>query len=163
MGANLLTRLMETVCTTLQDELVSIPIKAYYWVDSVATLCWIRNQKFWKQFIHHRVSDILKLSERDEWFYCPGTQNPADLPSRGTVGNDFVHNRFWWEGPDFLKLPSNQWPKQIPSGDLDSNIALQETAKNTKTITHAMSLQNCQSNVENVIDTTRFSTKNKAL
>ena len=124
MGANLLARLMETVRATLTEELVSIPISAYYWVDLVATLCWIRNHKFWKQFVRQRVSDILRLSERDERLFCPGTQNPADLPSRGTVGSDFAHNRFWWEGPDFLKLPPTAWPNQIPTSDIESNIAL---------------------------------------
>ena len=164
MGANLLARLMETVRATLTEELVSIPISAYYWVDSVATLCWIRNHKFWKQFVRHRVSDILQLSERDEWLYCLGTQNPADLPSRGTFSNNFAHNRFWWEELDFLKLPPTEWPNQIPTSDIESNIALQEAAKNPKNVRHVVvSMQDNPFNVDNVIDTTRFSTKNKAL
>ena len=161
MGATLLARLMDTVHATLTEELVSIPISAYYWVDSVATLCWIWNHKLWKQFIRQCVSDILRLCERDEWLYCLGTQNPADLPSRGTVSSDFAHNRFWWEGPDFLKLPP-AWPNQIPTSDIESNIALQEAAKNPKNGTHVVvSMQDNPFNVDNVLDTTRFSTKIK--
>ena len=77
-----MSKLVHTVLSVLQKE-VQESIDTYYWIDSMATLCWIKNDKPWKQFVRHRVSEILKLSSRDNWYHCPGPQNPADLPSRG--------------------------------------------------------------------------------
>ena len=95
LGAQLLAKLVRTVKGVLAEELEGTPINTFYWVDSVAALCWIKNNKVWKQFVRHRVSDILSDSQRNEWFYCPGTQNPADLPSRGMYGPTLERNFFW--------------------------------------------------------------------
>ena len=72
MAAHLLEKLVNNKKVTLSEELGDTPIAQFYWVDSVAILCWIRNDKVWKQFVRHRVSDILSYSNREEWFYCPG-------------------------------------------------------------------------------------------
>ena len=82
LGATLMSKLVHTVLSVLQKE-VQDSIDTYYCVDSMATLCWIKNDKPWKHFVRHRVSKIVKLSSRDNWYHCPGPQNPADLPSRG--------------------------------------------------------------------------------
>ena len=50
-----------------------------YWSDSKTALCWIENRGEWKQFVRHRVNEILKLTDKTEWGHCPGKQNPADL------------------------------------------------------------------------------------
>ena len=102
MGAHLMANLVDSVRSTLQDELGNRPISTFYWVDSTATLCWIKNCKLWKQFVRHRVSDILKLSSRNEWFYCPGPLSPSDLPSRARSSSSLHNYFFWWEGPEFL-------------------------------------------------------------
>ena len=49
----------------------------------MTTLCWIRNERPWKQYVQHRVDEIRKLTSKNDWRHCPGKQNPADLPSRG--------------------------------------------------------------------------------
>ena len=71
LGATLMSKLVHTVLSVLQKE-VQESIDTYYWIDSMATLCWIKNDKPWKQFVRHRVSEILKLSSRDNWYHCPG-------------------------------------------------------------------------------------------
>ena len=43
---------------------------------------WINNKGEWKQFVRHRVNEILKLSDKANWGHCPGEQNPADIGSR---------------------------------------------------------------------------------
>ena len=94
----------------------------------------------WKQFVRHRVSDILSHSNREEWFYCPGRDNPADLPSRGNYGCDLSHNSVWWEGPSFLKLPTMECPSQQESSEnaINDSIALQEKVKVEQNVTHAL-------------------------
>ena len=119
---------MHTVYSVLQKE-VQEPIDAFYWVDSMATLCWIKNDKPWKQFVRHRVSEILKLSSRDNWYHCPGPQNPADLPSRGNFAPLLAANPFWWEGPEFLKLTPDKWPIAQMQSAFECSEALAEKVK----------------------------------
>ena len=136
LGAQLLAKLISTVKGTLGEELHGTPIKVFYWVDSVCTLCWIKNSKVWKQFVCHRLSDILRTSSGNEWFYCLGSQNPADLPSRVIFGRKLEKKLFWWEGPGFLKQPSTKWPKQ--EDIFESGSALEERVKCSPNITHAL-------------------------
>ena len=35
------------------------------WTDSMTALCWIKNQKVWKQNVQHRVEEIWELTTRD--------------------------------------------------------------------------------------------------
>ena len=80
LGACLLNKLVDTVRTALQEEIKGKHIEVFYWVDAMSTLCWIKNNKPWTQYVRHRVTEILKLSDRNQWFFCPGQVNPAVLP-----------------------------------------------------------------------------------
>lgn len=53
------------------------------WLDSQTALFWIMNRGEWKQFIKHLVNEILVLSDKEDWRYCPSQENPADI---GAVG-----------------------------------------------------------------------------
>ena len=104
------------------------------------------------------MSDILRDSQREEWFYCPGPQNPADLPSRGMYGPHLKRNLFWWEGPGFLKHPSTKWPKQEAS--FESKSALEEGTKQVPTVTHVLASKEIL-NVSKVMEAERFSSYQK--
>ena len=41
-----------------------------------------------------------------------GVDNPADCASRGLFPSELIDHNLWWEGPDWLKLPSSHWPDQ---------------------------------------------------
>jgi hypothetical protein len=63
-------------------------------------------------WVGKRLIDILKHSESNKlWFYCPMGLNPADLVSRG-LSSDLKESALWWQGPTFLCLPREDWPKQ---------------------------------------------------
>ena len=116
LGALILPRLVASIrksLSLLQD------LQTVYWVDSITTLYWIRNNKPWRQYVEHRVQEIRQLSNKDQWRFCPGSQNPADLPSRGTSGKELAESKVWCNGPEFLTQTEEDWPvnpviKDIP-------------------------------------------------
>ena len=81
LGAGLMVKLVDNIHEVMQEELKGQVIEKYYWVDSMAVLCWVKNCKPWVQYVRNRVNEILQHSNREQWFYCPGPINPADLPS----------------------------------------------------------------------------------
>lgn len=83
----------------------------YYWTDSTTALAWISRNDEWGTFVGNRVREIVGSSNSQQWFHVPGIQNPADLPSRGCSPKELLESK-WWEGPDWLKLPQNQWPNE---------------------------------------------------
>ncbi|XP_065067415.1 uncharacterized protein LOC135692987, partial [Rhopilema esculentum] len=149
---------MQTVKIVLQDELQDKVIDTFYWTDSYSTLCWIRNVKPWTQYVRNRVSKILSTSKQEKWFHCPGVDNPADLPSRGKHGG-LAANSFWWEGPQFLKLEPQEWPKSPNGSELVVEEALQERVKQGPIITHAIFTS--KGKFEELIDIMRFNDKGK--
>ena len=166
LGACLLTNLVNTVRNILQEDLKEKKVEVYYWVDSMSTLCWIKNPKPWTQYVRNRVSEIRKLSDREHWFFCPGEVNPADLPLRGIHGKNLATNLFWWEGPEFLKLEQSEWPRALTEAELGENdTALEEKLKNEPTIMHAMLSREKEVpiQVNKIIDVNRFSRKGKLL
>ena len=55
MGALLLAKHMESVKNALNIKRYKGNITIYHWVDSSTVLCWILNNKPWKQFVRHRT------------------------------------------------------------------------------------------------------------
>ena len=100
LGAYLLVMLVFSVRSIF--ERLSFNFDTYYWVDSFTTLCWIRNNKPWRQYVQHRVNEIRRLSDKEKWRFCPGELNPAGIPSRGCAVKELVNNKSWWNGPTFL-------------------------------------------------------------
>ncbi|KAL9972370.1 hypothetical protein ACROYT_G018655 [Oculina patagonica] len=82
-----------------------------YWLDSKTALSWIQNKGEWKQFVRHRVNEILKLSSREEWLYCPTEENPADIGSRGAIASQLKEDELWWHGPQWVSEKPQDWPK----------------------------------------------------
>ena len=81
MSARVLATLMTTIIEALgrQFKIDSVT----YWLDSKTALYWIYNSGEWKQFVQHRVDETLNVTIKDDWGHVDGTENPADLGSRG--------------------------------------------------------------------------------
>ena len=155
---------MNNVQRTLQDELTCKISQNYFWVDSMPVLCWIKNVKPWIQYIRHRVTSILSVSDREQWHHCPGTENPADLLSRSSHVS-LAANHLWWDGPEFLKWKSEYWPKYPLGSNLESNPVISERAKHNSDITHAMVIADSysQCHIHKILDISRFGKKDKLL
>ena len=152
LGALILTRLVNTVVKCCPQRL-----KVICWVDSTSTLFWIRNDRPWKQYISRRVNEIRSSFAINQWRYCPGTANPADLPSRGLDAHQLLGCTMWWEGPSFLKLGEESWP--ILQEVKPSDVIFAELTKSERSETHVLTSIGGQAtfNMDNVIDCQRFS------
>jgi hypothetical protein len=95
---------------------------------------------------------------------CPGSKNPADLPSRGTTGTDLKSNEAWWKGPEFLQRPEEEWPNDLACESTDP-IAIAEVTKHKTAVIHSLANQAkpLNSDISTVIDCQRFSTKKRLL
>ena len=100
MSARILAQLMHTVKNALQSQVKLDGVR--FWLDSKTALSWIQNKGEWKQFVRHRVNEILKLTDKEDWAYCSTEENPADLGSRGVVASQRKENQLWWRGPSWL-------------------------------------------------------------
>lgn len=107
MAAVMSVKLTGTIVKALDLKMSDVT----YWVDSLDVLHWIRNQsRIFKTFVANRVSTIQQSTNPSQWRHVPGKQNPADLISRGAKVSKLVEDRFWWQGPEFLKEDSSEWP-----------------------------------------------------
>ena len=76
----------------------------FHWSDSLITPTWIKSfEKGFGIFAENRLQEIRKLSVIKQWRYIETKHNPVDLITRKRLNMNFVNERFWWEGPSFLK------------------------------------------------------------
>ena len=160
LGATILARLVNAVLLS-----VKFRPRVYYWTDSYTVLCWVKNEKQWKQYVQHRVDEIHKLSSKDSWRFCPGQCNPADVPSRSCSAMELSKQELWWNGPKYLEKTKDNWPN-LPTTN-DSKAAEIELAKSAPEIVYAMVLVTNKDrdtvNLEALFDIQRYSTKLKLL
>ncbi|XP_065079407.1 uncharacterized protein LOC135702304 [Ochlerotatus camptorhynchus] len=107
---------------------ISLKTKPFFWTDSMIVLCQIRSPPArWKKFIANRVSEIQRLTAGGIWSHVPGSENPADIISRGMSLADMRNTPAWWIGPQWLNQPSRFWPPiNQPIPDNLPNIAQAE-------------------------------------
>ena len=155
MSARILAVLVSKLKNAIQAQ-VKIE-KVRLWLDSKTALFWILNKKEWKQFVKHRVNEILTLTKKEEWGHVSGVQNPADLGSRGVPIKQLVQSDMWWEGPKWLKLGERAWPKGILLSDSE------EVKEEQRKSTVLSIVTEKQQRLFNVIDIHRYSTLGKLI
>lgn len=105
-GAFLAAQLFDKV-----RQATNLQVKTTFWVDSTCALRWIEAApSTWSVFVANRVAKIQALTEGCEWRHVPGTDNPADLISRGVGPKEIINNNFWWNGPCWLATDRKNWP-----------------------------------------------------
>ena len=100
------------VAHDLRKEAGEVIGRRYFWTDShcVLKLLNVRDKRL-KTFFHNRVSRLHKLTDNEEWNYCPSELNTADACSRGLRPSDPKWMTYL-NGPDFLREPEAAWPEQ---------------------------------------------------
>ena len=59
-----------------------------------------------------RYRDIRKHAP-SQWLHCPGSENPADIFSRGIHAHDHTTSNTWWNGLMWLRDAPVNWPRDI--------------------------------------------------
>ena len=154
MSFCILSRLMNTVYEALSPQMRIDGCR--YWLDSKSALYWINNQGLWKQFIQHRVNDILQLTKKENWDHCAGICNPDDLGSRGVSAKVLQTSRIWWEGPHWLVMGEQYWPTELLL--MDSQEIRDKKKKESVVLPVAA---NSEVGIQNIIDVKRYSTVHK--
>ena len=130
--------LLSNLVIAIQDALISeLPLdNPVCYCDSKVALYWIKgcNQE-WKQFIKKCVTSIHAAVPAQNWEHCPGTKNPADLPSTGVTASYLLKNILWLNGPEWLHnfqdLPDmSDAQSQVP----DDCLAEKRPKKNAHTL-----------------------------
>ena len=117
LSARILASLMKTVHDAISSQVQIDGI--HFWLDSKTALFWILNQGEWKQFVRHRVNEILSNSNKSDWGHCAGQENPADIGSRGASPILLKHSALWWNGPRWLTRGKEYWPESIVLSDTE--------------------------------------------
>ncbi|XP_055604078.1 uncharacterized protein LOC129752315 [Uranotaenia lowii] len=87
--------------------------RKFLWTDSLTVMAWLRaDPRKYRQFVGFRVAEILSLTAVDDWYWVPSNLNIADQGTKWGDGPSFEPDRLWYNGPEFLLLPSEEWPKR---------------------------------------------------
>ena len=106
-------------------------------------------------FYGTRLMEISSVSTPDNWFWCPGPQNPADLLTRSGSTCDQINSVFWLNG-SFLPQPWSSWPikmcMSLPPHDLPSRtINLVATVPTNPSSDLIINLLECNQSLSKVI------------
>jgi hypothetical protein len=83
-----------------------------FYSDSTDVLWWIRGRgKDFRPFVANRVGEIQLASDPSQWQHVSTQENPADLCTRGATPLQLVEHPLWWEGPEWIKMQPNEWPR----------------------------------------------------
>ncbi|XP_011860374.1 PREDICTED: uncharacterized protein LOC105557673 [Vollenhovia emeryi] len=103
-GAVVLVRLLQNVRRALGIRFDRV----HAWSDSTIALAWIAGEPSrQKTFISNRTAEIQSILPSRHWHHVDGSENPADLISRGTSLTNLKQNKNWWEGPPWLSRPAD--------------------------------------------------------
>ena len=101
LGCLVTAQLLSSVIRGLH---LSDGVKYYCWSDSMVALGWIRSlPSKWKPWVANRVSAIQSLTSPESWRHIAGTENPADLVTRGLGAEKLVESELWWYGPECIR------------------------------------------------------------
>lgn len=63
-----------------------------------------------KTFVANRVNKLQNETDPQAWFHVATHDNPADCISRGLSPSQFLDNKIWLEGPQWLAQEESCWP-----------------------------------------------------
>ena len=103
-----------------------------------------------KTFVENRLREIRNNADIENWSYCPTEFNLADLLTPVGNTNNFIQNKLWWEGLEFLKLKKEQmFEFSIPESNFDTEV------RKTYSTRLSLNAKKLACNMNNIIDFNR--------
>ena len=160
MAALIGARLMSFVKETLKIENPSVT----FWTDSTDVLYWLWNSKPRKVFVENRVSAILALSQPHQWRHVKGTENPADLGTRGISIAAVARSEMWRCGPPHIIEGSPYVQHEATSLQLSSEAKGEDKEENRRKVVATATTVTCPTTKrDRLFDITRCSTLKKVV
>lgn len=133
-----------------------------FWSDSQIVLHWLLSTKPLKQFINNRVKEIKTLTSTKDWKYCPTSDNPADLLTRG-VSASHLESSLWQHGPPWL-FNKSQWPSWSTNFNIDIlHLQVEESLPSESSANAASPSTAIQPGLHHIINLSNYSTLSKLL
>lgn len=102
---------------TVTESLSFTVDKHFYHTDSRDVICWLNSDhRRYSSFIASRISEILEYTEVNQWRWVPTKLNVADDATKWEKLPDMTSSSRWFNGPEFLWLPEEAWPRQLEKG-----------------------------------------------
>lgn len=108
------------------------------------------------------MAEIRDVTANRKWRYCPTSENPADLLTRGITVKQLKLSILWTTGPEWLPTPL-LWPPWDEKEAVSLAAMLHDNSDNHVLFTPNVSYENAKVGVHNVIDTLRYSSFTKLL
>ncbi|XP_055615173.1 uncharacterized protein LOC129761477 [Toxorhynchites rutilus septentrionalis] len=90
-------------------------VRRVFWSDSSTVLSWLRSdQRKYRQYVAFRVTEILELTQVDEWRWVPSRWNVADEATKWVKGPNISSSSRWFQAPAFMYQEPDTWPQQGP-------------------------------------------------
>ncbi len=74
-------------------------------------MCLLIQGRDFRSFVANRVGEIQSNTSPSQWQHVSTAENPADAYTRGASPAQLAEDMTWWEGPEWLKKSSENWPK----------------------------------------------------
>ena len=107
--------------------------------------------------MENRVKEIRSCVPPSSWNHCPGTENPADIPSRGIHASKLSESLVWFRSPEWLQTREDMWPSHKTETEPPSE-CLQEIKSSTLT-----NLTAIEASAAAVIDCNKYSSLQRLL
>ncbi|XP_071959547.1 uncharacterized protein [Antedon mediterranea] len=96
---------------TIREESRIPFVRVLYLVDSEIVRSMIQKESYgFKTFAATRIGEIQQFSDSTDWFWVAGKDNIADIISRSITSKCLEENKQWFQGPEFMRNPLEQWP-----------------------------------------------------
>lgn len=128
----------------------------YFYTDSQIVLTWINKPSYTLEtFVANRVAKIQRLSQIPQWRWIEGSNNPADIISKGMTAKNLKNSQLWFFGPQFLSSSAETWPPhqynlldEVPG---TKRVALLSSVTTTQLLPDVSSYQKAKRIIGNVI------------
>ncbi|KRY32962.1 hypothetical protein T01_14861 [Trichinella spiralis] len=103
-------------------------------------------------FVKTSLEMKFELTDAQWWIYCPTTDNPAGVLTRGCRLKDLVSNNLWWHDPHWLTKCLDAWPTAKLELTIDRSPEFQAEVRKSARALHV------QTKTEAVLDAQKYIT-----